>query len=271
MKLLTLNVDNHFTSLANKMTDGKGDEVLFVNWKPASKKKSRDLDQEKIIKSTPKDVRMVVFDRYRALTEGDVTYLLKRNAILLEPTLNPRPGFLFMPYWITRTDLPLDSWSNNRTFHTGYKGEGLSTEAEAILAKAVKNYNSLSVGISVDEKIQSSRYSVIRELMYVGDYKWNDFNTTILTGSEFDYHYGVLPDITNHLKYGVIPLLDHKHKWFHALFKEFILFDTYPISWYNKNFGSIYYGFIEQLYKNIEDYMPEMLIENFVNTIISLN
>jgi hypothetical protein len=262
MKLLTLNVDNKFTTLANKMVDGKGSEVLFVNWLPNNPK------QNDIVKSTPKDVRLVIFDRYSNLTAKEVSYYSKRNTILLEPVVMSRPEFLFMPYWIERIDLPLSTWDKNRTFHTGYKGDTISTEAEVILTKFIKSDIHMCAGISTQTTPQN--LNVLRELMNIGDYKWDEFNTTIITGSDYDYHYGVLPDISNHLKYGVIPLISHKHKWFHALFKEFILFDTSLVSWYNKNFSPIYYGFMEQMYQNIELYMPEMLIENFIQTIVSL-
>ena len=280
MKLLTLNVeDKNFISLIKSMTDGVGDEVLFVDWvrlprpKPqqgkAGKVPIKNID---VIQSTPKDVRLVIFDRHSILTKNEIDMYLKRNAIILEPVLRPRPGLLFMPYWIDKIDLSLSTWDNNRPFHTGYIDRMFHVETDVMLVKYAKIIDGIKIGIS-SSAISEERLNILKEIAEIGDFRWNQFYTTLITGSYNDYHYGVLPDIRNHLKYGVLPLVSHNHKWFHALFKDFIVFDTSAMLWYYKicsKTPSYNYGFIDGLYKNIENYMPEMLTENFIQTIIAL-
>ena len=276
MKLLTLNVeDKSFISFIKSMTNGKGDEVLFVDWEPLPRPVSQSsnggktpIKQVEIVKSTPKDVKLVIFDRYSSLTKSEAEGYLKKNAILLEPVVRSRPGFLFMPYWISKIDLPLSTWDKERPFHTGVKTNILHSEADATLVKYSK-IEGIKIGVSAD-KISQERFDILKEVASFGDFSWDRFYTTLITGTDTDYHYGVLPDIRNHLKYGVLPLVSHNHKWFHALFKNFIALDTSTMVWYHKMSKIGNYGFIDELYKNISNYMPEMLTENFVQTIISL-
>jgi hypothetical protein len=275
VKLLTLNVeDKNFISFAKSMTDSKGDEVLFVDWVklPTPKYQSRGnspVKQIDIIKSTPKNVRLVIFDRYSCLTKDEVEGYLKRDTILLEPVLRPRPGFLFMPYWIDRIDLPLSTWDKERPFHTGDKSDISRVESDTILMKYAKAIEGIKIGISTD-KISEERHNILKEIATFGDFPWDQFYTTLITGTFNDYHYGALPDIRNHLRYGTIPLVSHNHKWFHALFKNFIAFDVSTMIWYHKMSKIGNYGFMDELYRNIGNYMPEMFTENFVQTIISL-
>jgi len=276
VKLLTLNIeDKNFISLTKSMTDGKGDELLFVDWVPLSRPVSQTGDGRKIpiknidiIRSTPKDVRLVIFDRYSSLTKNEVDIYLKRNAILLEPVLRPRPGFLFMPYWVDRVDLPLSTWDKKRPFNTGIKGNILHPEADVILTKHSKIDN-IRIGISIPE-VPQDRINILKEFATFGNLSWDQFYTSIIVGSDSEYQYGVLPDIRDHLKYGVLPLISHNHKWFHSLFKNFIVFDTSTVMWYLRMNKLGNYGFIDELYRNIDFYMPEMFTENFVLTIISL-
>ena len=276
MKLLTLNIeDKNFLSFAKSMTDGKGEEILFVDWIPLPKpitqnKNKAPIKNIDVVQSTPKDVRLVIFDRYSSLTKNEVNGYLKKNTILLEPVLRPRSGFLFMPYWINKVDLPLSTWDDKRPFHTGVKGNISTVEADVMMVKYAKAIDGIKIGITTD-KISEERYNILKEIAEFGDFPWNQFYTTLITGSYNDYHYGVLPDIRNHLKYGVLPLVSHNHKWFHALFKNFIALDTTTMVWYHRMCSKIgNYGFIDELYQNIGNYMPEMLTENFVQTIISL-
>jgi hypothetical protein len=279
VKLLTLNVeDKNFISLIKSMTDGKGDEVLFVDWVPLSRpvthvkegKHKTPIKNIDIVQSTPKDVKLVIFDRYSALTKNEVDIYLKRDAVLLEPVLRPRPGFLFMPYWVNKIDLPLSTWEEKRPFHTGVKTSLLHTEAYVTMVNYSRRIDNLKIGISTNN-IPQDRLEVFKGVAEFGDFSWNKFRSTLIVGTDTEHRYGVLPDIRSHLKYGVIPIVSHNHKWFHALFKNFIEFDTSTMVWYHKMCEKISgYGFMDELYKNINNYMPEMFTKNFVETLISL-
>lgn len=270
MKLLTLNVDNdNFIRSIRDQTDGSGDEVLFIDWIPTNRVDPRITKQIQIVESTPSDVRMIIFDRYSGMTDDETRFFLDRGSILLEPTIRPRPGFLFMPYYIDKIDLSLSVWDNERPFHIGYKGFSLSQESELWLIKSIKDIKNIRVGVSVDEP-NGDREDVLRKVMIFGNHPWNHFNSTILTGSSKDYYRGVIPDISNHLKFGVVPIISHEYKWFHSIFKNLMFFDINDIKWSQRMSMIIGYGMLEELYKNIQTYMPEMITENFVSVIVSL-
>lgn len=277
MKLLTLNIDDRrFTSLAKSMSDGKGDEILLVDWLPLptpithekpSKVKIKNIE---VVNSTPDDVRLVIFDRYSILKKSEIDHYLKKNAILLEPVLRPRPGFLFMPYWINKIDLPLSVWDKKRPFHTGVIDRVPRLEWMSKISKYYENIEGIRIGITTS-KMPEEQSRVLSTISSIGDFHINQFQTMFITGDINDYQFGVMPDIGLHLRNGVIPIVSHKHKWFHALFKNFIEFDISTMQWYytmNKKISG--YGFMDNIYNNIERYMPEMFTENFIQTIISL-
>lgn len=276
MKLLTLNIDDRkFTSLVKSMGNDKGDEVLLVDWLPlptpaTQEKTTRKIKNIEVVNSTPDDVRLVIFDRYSILKKHEIDYYLKKNAILLEPVLRPRPGFLFMPYWINRIDLPLAVWDKKRPFHTGFIDNTPRVEYLSKMARYAANINGIDIGITTG-KLPEDQYNVLSNIASIGDFHINQFQTTFITGNHNDYHFGVMPDIRTHLRNGVIPIVSHNHKWFHALFKNFIEFDISTMQWYytmNKKISG--YGFMDEIYNNIGKYMPEMFAENFIQTIISL-
>jgi hypothetical protein len=272
MKLLTLNVGSKpFHDIAGDLVSGKGREVLFVNWIPTNDV-GRDVVryQIDIIENTPKDVQFVIFDRYSSLTSQEIEFFVNRKAILLEPVLKSRPGFDFMPYYIDRLDLPLSTWDDERPYHFGYKGNALSSKVESCLFRAIKNIPEIRIGVDSKKRLPAERYQSLKEVISFKELWWTDFNTTIIASNDDMCDRGVLPNITNHLKYGVVPLIHQDHKWFHALFKNFIMFDHHEVSWYKNMYKTLNYGFMDELYKNMELYLPEMLTENFVSKVISM-
>lgn len=270
MKLLTLNVkDEKFISIAKKMSDNSNGEALFVDWEPLIKvKDTRDMANNiRVIENLPENVKLVVFDRYCALTPDEITYLTtKKNAILLEPRVIPRPQFGFIPYWIHKIDLPLSMWDNKREFHLGFKGDILTEWSESMLVKSIKHIPDINVGVSTSEKISKERFNIIKEIMSIGNFKWNRFKCCLVQPNSND----MLPDITNHLKYGVVPLVSDEYRWYYAIFNKFIIKDYNDIKWYIRMYDTCNYGYMEEIYSNIEKFMPEMIAENFVSTIISM-
>jgi len=277
MKLLTLNVDNDsFLNQINDMVDGKGREVLFVDWIPTTGHVSNEItNQINIMESLPENVRIIIFDRHRSMTDDEITFFVNReNTVLTEPSLMTRPFFLFMPYYIEMVDLPLSTWDNERPFHTGVKGDVLEVSSERYLLNAsihsMKNDENIRIGVSIKNRIRSDKYDILKEVMTFGRFGWSKYNTTIVSQNDDDRYNGVLPDISNHLKYGVVPLVDYKCQWFHAVFKNFIVYDYRDVVWYKKMFKTCNYGFIDELYKNIREFLPQMIIENYIDMLISI-
>jgi hypothetical protein len=255
------------------MSDGKGDEVLFIDWIPVGKHPTKEMiRQVDIVKSTPSNVRLIVFDRYQTLKSTEIEFLLNRGSILIEPVLKCRPGFVFLPYWIDKIEHSLSIWNNERKFHFGYIGYRFTSDAESILLKSIKDISNIKIGVSSSVRIDSDRYNSLKNVMVFGNHNMSNFNVTILTGNDVtDYDKGVLPDIRDHIKYGTTPLLYNKHKWFHALFKNFVIFDNTDVKWYKELYKTCHYGFMDELYNNINNYLPEMFTENFIESIIALS
>lgn len=275
MNLLTLNVDNvPFLEAASRISNmaDRSPDILFVDWLPTNVVNDAVTEQIRIMESTPASVRIIIFDRHSSMTDGEVDFLLNKNAILLEPVLFPREGFQFMPYFIDRLDLPLEVWENDRAFHTGVKDTILSTESESFLLKCIKMSPEIRVGVDTTTRFHRDRREALKEVIVFGKHQWTDFESLVISGSSVtdDFDRGVMPDITQHMINGVIPMVSHKYKWFHSLFKNFLMFDENDILWYKRMFHSCNYGFMDEIYKNIDRYMPEMITENFVEKIVEL-
>lgn len=272
MNLLTLNVDSvPFLEYAQRMSSSKGGDILFIDWIPTTGPITENTKKQiEIVEAAPQGVRIIVFDRFCSMRDTEIKYFNDREAILMEPQLMTRPGFMFMPYFIDRLDLPLSTWDRERPYHIGVKGKVLSTESEACLLKSIQSIPDVKIGVDVETELHPDRFNTLSEVMDIGEIGWMNFNTTIVTGTANECWRGVLPDISNHLKAGVIPLVHHKHRWFHSIFKHFIMFDQNDVSWYKTMYGSCNYGFMDQLYKNIDTYMPQMITENFVQMLIEL-
>ncbi|MCK5021583.1 MAG: hypothetical protein KAS32_31535, partial [Candidatus Peribacteraceae bacterium] len=157
-------------------------------------------------------------------------------------------------------------WDDERPFHTGVKGNSITPDGVSSILRTIKEVDNIDIGVSVN----TNGYDTLRDVVSIGNHWWDKFNTTIIAGTESDYDRGVLPDISNHLKCGTIPLIHHNHKWFHSLFKRFIMFDHSEVVWYNKMFETCHYGFMDEIYKNIDEYLPEMITENFVKSIVEM-
>lgn len=272
MKLLTLNVyDRPFFDCIKDMTDGKGDEYLFIDWIPTVENENNRnvISQVEIVETTPIGVKLIIFDRYRKLTEKETTYLLNRNALLLEPSISTRDGFIFMPYWIRRFNHNLSVWEHDRPYDSGFVGNTLPIDAESILLKAIK-HSDVNIGVTVYDGMDNDRFNSLSEIMDLLLIDHHLFKTLVLAGVQDDYDNGVIPDISKMLENGVAPLITHKHKWLHSLFKEFIIYDYKDILWYKNMYKTCHYGFMDEMYKNIDTYLPEMFVENFVKRLIEL-
>ena len=268
MLLTTVNVeDPELHKLLSVRDIHKGKKVSFFDWVPTNSKSTLVANQiEEMKRCQEQGIPVIVFDRHSTMTGDEIMFLHKKTkAILLEPSVVTRPGFQFMPYWIHFRDYKYSDFQENRKFQTGYKGARFTKDTESCILNVIKD----GVTVGVDTKLPSDKYDVLKSIVSVGKYEYEDFDTMILTGTQDEYNRGILPDIRQLMEYGTIPLLFHKHKWLHSLFRHFVIYSHADIRWASKFYQNCGVGFIEDIQKQILEYLPEMEANNFVDSLLA--
>ena len=267
MSNIFINVnDSSFLEMFSARTEGIKQTFAFIDWVPSSLSTERFVSQIQAIKECQdKQTPTVIFDRYSSMTVDETVFLLKQtNTILLEPVINPRPGFRFMPYWIHFKEHRFSDFQEDRKFQTGYKGNIFTNDLEAVMLSAVKD--GFSVGLDI--KLSKEKYDILKTVISINKFDYSQFVTMILTGTQDDYDRGSIPDISHLMYNGTVPMLYHKHKWLHSIFRHFIIYDNKDIRWAIKLYKNCGCGFIEQMQKNILEYIPEMEANNFITSIL---
>ena len=267
MKLLTLNVyDEDFIKSVHSQTNNTGDDVLFVDWVPTDHK---DFGiQIDMLSSLPNDVKLIVFDRNRYIDEDLINILVNRKSILLEPVVFPRKHFMFMPYWINfNTDM-----ENQKVYNIGFIGNTIYPEAENRLLGLLKHFN-IDIGVHTLEHLDDNKIKSFEGVFGVnsGDnVEWDKYSSTFIVDNEYNYEKGVMPDIRNNIKYRSLPILSHNHKWFHAMFGDFVAKDYKDLGWC-ASVTVNHEGFLDDLCEHIKKVFPDMIIDNFVEKTIHLS
>jgi hypothetical protein len=266
VKITVTNVETKFLELFQNRVDHKGKEVSFIDWQPTQINDEAVASQvQEIKRCQSKEIPIIVFDRHSSMTEDEIIFLHKKTKVkLFEPAVVARPGFEFMPYWVHFREYKYSDFKENRRFQTGYKGIKFTKDLESNILSVIKD--KLTIGLDV--KLPQDKYDVLKSIVCIDRFEYLDLDTMILTGTEDDYNRGVLPDIEPLMQSGTVPLLYHKHKWLHSLFKNFVIYDHNDIRWSAKLYKNCGIGFIEDVQKNILEYLPEMEASNFVDSLL---
>lgn len=271
MNLILLNVeDNTFIEEVNRQTDGSGDDAVFVDW--VSEKDYNFGKQIDVMSSLPDGVKMIVFDRFGVMGDDIVQYLTDKGAVLLEPVVQPRKHFKFMPYWLNEFKKPeIPKIKNPKSNGVGFIGDVLYPEAENYLLKICKHFN-IPVSVHTTNRLDKSKYDSLNgvfDLKHGGTIDMSSIGTALIVSSQDSYDWGVMPDIRYHIKHGVLPLVSDRHKWMYSMFGDFIISDYKDIAyWCNTTIN--HDGYIDDIISNINRFFPEMMVGNFVETIIHL-
>lgn len=267
MKPTLCNVnDLVLTQLISERVGDKGKEFTFFDWVPTNQKSDAVANQIQEMKRCQENqIPVVVFDRYSSMTNEEVLFLHKKTkALLLEPAVIPRPGFHFMPYWLHFREYKYTDFQGNRRFQTGYKGNRFTKDTESCILSVIKD----GITVGVDAKLPPDKYDILKEIVTISMSEWSDYDTIILTGTKEEYDRGILPDIRPLMENGTIPLLFHKHKWLHSLFRHFVIYTHADIRWASMFYEKCGVGFIEDVQKQILEYLPEMEASNFVDILL---
>jgi len=200
-------------------------DCLFMDWIPhQGNKPSKDFLQQIIIlkKYIKKDVKIVIFDRYLSMKEKEYNWFKNKGVILLEPAINNRNDFIYLPQpiKIPTLDSLLRISNNNRTIDLAYKGK---------LKDRLRDFNKYFVGLqeSSGEKYQITYSSELKkekeeELFNIGITKnyfsWRDIRFTIAFSSARNYRIGYLDEfILTSLKNCCMVLIPEEQRYFISL------------------------------------------------------
>ncbi len=267
MQITLCNVnDIEFIDIISKRVDHKGKWVTFFDWVPTDKPSKALANQvQEMKRCQEQQIPAIVFDRHSCMTDEEVVFLHKKTkALLFEPSIVTRPGFQFMPYWVHFKEYKWSDFQDNRRFQTGYKGEKFTKDLESNILSVIKD--KLMVGLDV--RLTKDKYDVLKSVVCIDKFEYSDLDTMIVTGTQDEYDRGVIPDITALLEAGTVPCLYHKHKWLHSLFRHFVVYSHADIRWLAKLYKTCGIGFIEDMQKNILEYLPEMEVGNFVDSLL---
>ena len=201
-------------------------ENVFIDWLPPK----QNLDQITILEDAIKaKSNIILFDRYLALKQHEVDWLLKyKNVYLFEPCLVNRRGFQYMPFWYKFTD----NWEND-------------------LPKEI------NIGVVDDIYRNNILYEYDIPKVPLLDYT----GMTILFSSMNEYNRGYLPDMSACFQSGCVPLLPGRHKYYWSLFPGLVVKDKKDMDWcvnVLRSYDALLYG----IHSVMENNYPEMLVEN---------
>ncbi|GEM_PF-2384210 len=216
--------------------------------------------------SVKKKKPVLLFDRYLGLTKKEYNWLNSTKIRFLEPALNYRSGFYYLPFWYKQKKLNDIQLNNNeRQYCLGYKGNIIerikSFEKYYVYYAKLYPNNKVVYNKEVD-KIKKEEYKNFG--IEKKDFDYSEVQYTFIIGTNLEYKIGYLDSfIFKALESNCIPIIPPEHRYF-GLIQSY--FDLHII---NNMYDQIYIGMLCDLYENLEKYYPEMEIKNVAGEIIN--
>lgn len=270
MPKFTRNItDPDFIYEFNLQTKGIKKEFLFIDWIRPSKEPSQLLmEQIALIESNIGKIPIIIFNRDSRMEPNEIKYFLDNGVILLEPCINHNQGFLFHPPWIKIKNISLETFNYSREYDIIHKSKDFTIDFEKVALELLSD-NSISIGI--DCRLPTDKYKSLSSVFNVNKIEYKNSYCSMISGTDRQISLGYIPDFRQCINAGTIPILHDNHKYLHFLFKDLTIYEISDIIWIvnfcRKKMG---YGLISTIYDNIEKYLPEMKVENFVSNIIQM-
>jgi hypothetical protein len=271
MNLYVHSTDKVFINEINKKatitTIDKAD-VIFIDWIPKISMKYIESIQKR-------KQKFIIFDRFLSISVNEANLLQKQNVILTEPALNfRRKYFHYIPFWVKLKkfdDINLNE--NDRFYDLAYKGDlqGKTISFNEYYVPYTRAYPK-SVYIENQKNILQDENSYYNSLGITRKdvINFNEVKVTMVIGSPLDYEIGYLDyQFFNALSNNCIPLIPNEHKYF-SLLSPRVNDKIFDINYIIDNYDKTYIGYILDIYKIIEKYYPEMVVENVVDEILNL-
>jgi hypothetical protein len=244
--------------------DTTNPDAMFFDWIPNEAKfKSRNLEKQNglVEKCYVKKIPMVVFDRYLGITIEEYRMFRKAGSALLEPALDFRPDFTYLPFSIRIQDkqkLPINPEGENRKYSLISKNvtdEKIPSFEKYVLPHhKTHGYTFYSGEINKTKEKEYFDFS----LLNIRDLKYSDAKTAMILGSTRDYKIGYLDQsFFDALKANCIPLLPSENRYYNF----YNIKNSFEIPFYYKTYSNTHFGFIFELYERIKENYPEMTVE----------
>ncbi len=243
--------------------------ALFIDW--MVKENPLYMKQAAIIEHYVKTgVPIVIFDRYLVLTQQEFGWLKKFNVSFLEPAVNNRPEFEYLPQWIK--DRPEYKSFSKRPITLAYSG--ILSDRIKSFEKYYKEYASLfpSNKVCYSSETAQKKTAVWQDhnLEKSSGIEYGDVSFTILIGSLNEYRCGYIrEDLWPILAKGCVPLLPIEHRFFGTVFKDLIVDGEDTVDYYVSCYAKIGPALVEEIYNNLLRIFPEFKINYAVDRIKS--
>jgi hypothetical protein len=213
-------------------------------------------------------IPIVIFDRHFSLTQKEYSWL---NVTFLEPAVNNRLGFEYLPQWIK--DKPYEKIDRTkRTIDLAYSG--ILTDRIKSFEKYFKEYAGLFPEKKVCYSSQVSQKKIDKwqdsNMEKTSRIEYGDVSFTILIGSQTEYRRGYIrDDLFDILNSGCVPLLPLEHRFFGTVFKDLIVDGENLVDYFVSCYKRIHGVLVEEIYENLISIYPEFHINYAVDRIKS--
>lgn len=284
--IYTMNIEKYLTdALAQKlpvlefsksinMNDIDG---VFIEW--VDENTNSFIEQAAVVDYCAKNKKyIVIYDSNFHLKEKEYRWLQKSTkSRFYESCIKNRPGFFTMNNirQILWKDFDLlenieddDDDRGNNLYYNGYISNKYKT-FEKYYRNTANDYPDIRVSYS-DENISEKKKEYYKEsnLMFSKS-EWDDVDCSVLIGSYKDYMSGnISQDLYNMMSMLCIPLLPEEHRFFHSIFKSFIVSDFNTIEYFIRTIGKARKAIVIEISENIEKLFPELTMNHTVDTLV---
>lgn len=233
---------------------------LVIDW--VERENDSFLAQAAIIEHYVREsIPVVIYDRFMCVTPKEHGWLKKFNVTFLEPALNNRIDFEYLPQWTTFEIKRPDKLE----FDLGYVGElnrsirlfeKYYRDVAVLWPESKVSYYSekFAEGEKEDEWIKDG---VVRS--YGENY---DFKFSVLIDSQHMIDIGYLPNnLFKMMKYGVLVLCPTEQKYFQGMFPQLTVSKPAEVEYFIKSFSNLREVVIEEVFENVKRNYPEFTIE----------
>lgn len=250
-------------------------DVLFLNWERTKPEKVKNNEVEvakKVIKQISlleknlKNKKIIIFDEYRTLDYKEYQSLKKYDVTFFEPYIRCREGFNYLPIGIKIKSLNELKLNEDNEERFGIINCGNINKYEKLFEKYYISeiYNDLKIYYNCDIKYKNDYEKL--NISKINNFSFKDFKATVLLNTYQQNISGYLDkNFRLSLENNCIPLIPCENRYYQGF--ENTVKNSFDVWYYVKNYDLCYIGVLYQIYQDIKNIYPEMVIENVIEKI----